>query len=254
MASLERYLKNPYSGDEYFSKIFRDHFTQTFQALNFCKYLKPVDQKELTKKKVYLPKRETHRDKKTIIFDLDETLIHCNENTSMASDVVLPIKFPGGEVIEAGINVRPYAIECLEELSKHFEIIVFTASHSCYANVVLDYLDPENQWIHHRLFRDNCVTTEEGLYIKDLRIFANRNLKDVVLVDNAVYSFGYQLDNGIPIAPFYYNKSDTELRTLVPYLKNLYSVRDVREVNSRSFKFQTYTECLSQEDAIQKLF
>ena len=38
-----------------------------------------------------------------------ETLIHCNENTTMAYDVKLPIKFPTGEVIEAGINIRPYA-------------------------------------------------------------------------------------------------------------------------------------------------
>ncbi len=39
-------------------------------------------------------------DKKTIVFDLDETLIHCNENTRIPSDVVLAIKFPQGEIIE----------------------------------------------------------------------------------------------------------------------------------------------------------
>jgi CTD small phosphatase-like protein 2 len=33
--------------------------------------------------------------------------------------------------------------------------------------------------------------TEEGVHIKDLRVLADRNLKDVVLVDNAAYSFGY---------------------------------------------------------------
>lgn len=44
-----------------------------------------------------------------------------------------------------------------------------------------------------------------------MRVFANRNLKDIIIVDNACYSFGYQLDNGVPIVPFYYNKADTEL-------------------------------------------
>ena len=39
--------------------------------------------------------------------------------------------------------------------------------------------------------------------MKDLRIIANRSLKDMVIVDNAVYSFAFQLDNGIPIVPFY---------------------------------------------------
>ena len=35
-------------------------------------------------------------DKKTIVFDLDETLIHCNENINIPHDVKLPIKFPTG--------------------------------------------------------------------------------------------------------------------------------------------------------------
>lgn len=49
------------------------------------------------KKRLYLPKKDNN--KKTLVFDLDETLIHCNESTSIPSDVVLPIKFPTGEII-----------------------------------------------------------------------------------------------------------------------------------------------------------
>jgi len=79
----------------------------------------------------------------------------------MSCDIILPI--------EAKITVLPYAIECLAELSKYFEIIVFTASHSCHTTLVLDYLDPHSQYISHSLFKDNCVATE-GMYIKDLRI------------------------------------------------------------------------------------
>jgi len=47
----------------------------------------------------------------------------------------------------------------LKELSEIFEIVIFTASHSCYAKTVLDYLDPENKYIHFRFFRDNCILT-----------------------------------------------------------------------------------------------
>jgi len=50
--------------------------------------------------------------------------------------------------------------------------------------------------------------TEEGVHIKDLRVIGNRDLKDLVIVDNAAYSFGYQIDNGVPIIPFYDNKND----------------------------------------------
>jgi len=200
-----------------------------------------------------LTKRDSVKDKKTLVFDLDETLIHCNESTDIPYDVKLPIKFPHGEVIEAGINVRPYVYECLKELSQHYEIIVFTASHSCYANVVLDYLDPKQQYIHHRLFRDNCVVTEEGIYIKDLRVFANRNLQDVILVDNAAYSFGYQIDNGIPIVPFYENKNDQELRHLVPYLKFLSGVKDLREINRQTFRLSLYQNYDTPEKVLNKL-
>ena len=105
-----------------------------------------------------LPQKEYYQGKQSLIFDLDETLIHCNE-TPAQSDVTLPIRFPTGDVIQAGINVRPFAQDILKELSFYYEIIVFTASHSCYANVVLDMLDPNRQYIQHRLFRESCVQT-----------------------------------------------------------------------------------------------
>lgn len=98
---------------------------------------------------------------------------------------------------------------------------MFTASHSAYADVVLDYLDPNHELIEYRLYRDSCMETEEGVFIKDLRIIKNRNLNDLVIVDNAVYSFGFQLDNGIPILPFYDDKSDEEMLHLIYYLKCL---------------------------------
>jgi CTD small phosphatase-like protein 2 len=55
-----------------------------------------------------------------------------------------------------------------------------------------------------RLYRDSCIKSVDGVYVKDLRIFDKcRRMEDIVIVDNAVYSFGYQLENGIPIIPFY---------------------------------------------------
>ena len=60
---------------------------------------------------------------KTIVFDLDETLIHClqsavgNPFLLKQVDAVLDVKFPTGEVAQAPINVRPYAIECLQRVS-----------------------------------------------------------------------------------------------------------------------------------------
>ena len=41
----------------------------------------------------------------------------------------------------------------------------------------------------------------------------------MVLVDNAAYSYAWQVDNGIPIIPYYDNKEDRELLHLEGYLK-----------------------------------
>jgi len=71
-----------------------------------------------------------------------------------------------------------------------FEVAVFTASHKWYADVILDYMDPKGIYFQHRLYRDSCIKTTENVYVKDLRIFKNVDMKDMILVDNAVYSFG----------------------------------------------------------------
>jgi len=251
MTHLER--AHRWEGEpDYFVQLYQEHFLQTFQALGFCKALK-FDPATIAQKKKCFPRRDTHKGKRTLVFDMDETLIHCNESLDMPADVILPIIFPNGEVVEAGINVRPYAIECLRELSQYFEIMVFTASHSCYANVVLDYLDPHEEFIHHRLFRESCVVTDEGLHIKDLRVIGDRNLQDLILVDNAAYSFGFQLENGIPIVPFYDNKADQELRHLIPYLKFLSSVKDLREINKQTFKLHHYGCYEEAEELLEKI-
>jgi CTD small phosphatase-like protein 2 len=61
-------------------------------------------------------------------------------------------------------------------------LIVFTASHECYANVIIDYID-QKRLISHRFFRDSCWRSEEGFYVKDLRVI-DRDLKNVLLIDN----------------------------------------------------------------------
>lgn len=87
--------------------------------------------------------------KKTIIFDLDETLAHCvrQENPSRQPDVYLNITLMSGKVLKAGFNIRPFTKECLEMVNKDFEVVVFTASHKWYADVILDYIDPEGTLI-----------------------------------------------------------------------------------------------------------
>lgn len=82
----------------------------------------------------------------------------------------------------------------------------------------------------------------QGVYIKDLRVLVGRKLKDIVMVDNAAYSFGYQLDNGIPIITWRDDYEDTELSSLIDYLRGLSTAKDIREVNRKTFRLQCFYE------------
>lgn len=69
--------------------------------------------------------------------------MHCIEDyKNNEVDKLIQVKFPSGEIATAGINIRPYAMECLKRASQLFQVVVFTASHQAYADVVLDLIDP----------------------------------------------------------------------------------------------------------------
>lgn len=65
---------------------------------------------------------------KTLFIDLDETLIHCFENSECEPDFRLNIMIEGTPV-NVDITIRPYALTFLKKMSKRWEIVVFTASH-----------------------------------------------------------------------------------------------------------------------------
>ena len=77
--------------------------------------------------------------------------------------------------------------------------------------------------------------------MKDLRVIGNRDLKDMVIVDNSVYSFAFQIDNGIPIIPFYKDPNDEEMLHLIYYLNCLANVEDVRQQNRAAFELYKLT-------------
>lgn len=151
------------------------------------------------------------------MLDLDETLIHCLDNADCEPDLSLKLTIENTPV-DVDITIRPYALTFLKKIAKKWEVIIFTASHQEYADGILDEIDPDGTIFQHRLYRQHCTQSEE-LYIKDLSRI-NRDLRRMVLVDNAAYSYCLQVDNGVPILPFYDGK-DFELSALEGYLDKL---------------------------------
>ena len=57
-----------------------------------------------------------------------------------------------------------------------------------------------------------------------------RSLTDVFIIDNSPLSYRFQPENGMPILSWYDDRLDTKLIELIPVLKLLSEVPDVRPV------------------------
>ena len=181
----------------------------------------------LSKEKTHFlpPKSPEYLNKKTLILDLDETLVHSSFDPFPTNDIVLNINFDG-IFYKIYVLVRPGAEEFIKNISKYFELVVFTASISKYASPLLDILDKE-RYIQHRLYRDNC-TFLDGIYVKPLKKIG-RNIKDIVIVDNSPLAYAFDNDNGLPITSWFDDKNDKELFDITPLLIFLSKTNDVRK-------------------------
>ena len=149
----------------------------------------------------------------TLVLDLDETLVHFFYTPS------------GGTFL-----IRPYCFQFLEEMSKIFEIVIFTAALKDYADSILDILDPNKRLINYRLYRQH--TSISGItFCKDLSKIG-RNLGKTLIVDNLADNFKLQPNNGIHIWTWIDDMKDTQLFDLEKILKDLVSKQppDVRPI------------------------
>ena len=147
---------------------------------------------------------------------------------------------------KVGVFIRKGAKEFLTEVSKYFVVGIFTASVKAYADAVIDYLDPNKNLIQFRLYRNNCINVNDKIFVKDLRIIKGIDIKDIILLDNSIYSFSAQINNGILVNSFFNDKNDIELYNVLGYLLNfLVKAEDVRVVNEQFFNFDKIINDLS---------
>ena len=180
---------------------------------------------KLNSQKLLLPPKPHNSTKKTLILDLDETLVHSSFTPFDKNDIVLNVDFEG-VMYNIYVLVRPDAELFIKTVAKFYELVIFTASISKYASPLLDILDKEKN-IKYRLYRDQC-TFINGIYIKDLKK-CNRSLKDLIIVDNSPIAYTFDSDNGLPIKTWLEDPEDKELMKLVPILEFLSKTKDVRK-------------------------
>lgn len=184
--------------------------------------------------------QKNKQNKKLLVLDLDETLIHADIDFLLNKnkyEKILYFDQPYEKNIQIPLILRPHLYKFLDYISQYFEIYIFTASEKEYADTILDYIEKDKKYFSKRFYRDSCIFVEPGLYIKDLRIFKNYPIKDIIIVDNSLFSFANQINNGILVTSFYDDENDDFLECLMDYLDNIRNLNDIREANKESFNF-----------------
>lgn len=168
-----------------------------------------------------LPKvRQQDMNRKCVVIDLDETLVHSSFKPVSNADFVVPVEIDG-MIHQVYVLKRPYVDEFLQKMGELFECVLFTASLAKYADPVADLLD---KWgiFRVRLFRDSCIF-HRGNYVKDLSRLG-RDLSQVIIVDNSPASYIFHPDNAVPVTSWFDDMSDTELLDLIPFFESLAKV------------------------------
>lgn len=196
---------------------------------------------------------------KTLVLDLDETLIHSlAKGGRMSSGHMVEVKL-AAPVSTTGeptatlapqhpilyyVHKRPHCDEFLRKVCKWYKLVVFTASVQEYADPVIDWLEQERKFFQARYYRQHCTLRNEA-FIKDLSS-VEPDLSKVMILDNSPTSYifheGMPLfiilyleveansaqDNAIPIKGWISDPTDNGLLNLIPMLEALQYVTDVR--------------------------
>ncbi|TPX14000.1 uncharacterized protein E0L32_005700 [Thyridium curvatum] len=184
------------------------------------------------------PTDRTHQ--KTLILDLDETLIHSmSKGGRMSSGHMVEVRLTTTYVGAAGqqslgpqhpilyyVHKRPFCDDFLRRVCKWYNLVVFTASVQEYADPVIDWLESERKFFSRRYYRQHC-TYRAGAFIKDLSS-VEPDLSKVMILDNSPLSYMFHQDNAIPIQGWINDPTDYDLMHLIPLFEGLQYVSDVR--------------------------
>jgi hypothetical protein len=112
-------------------------------------------------------------------------------------------------------------------MAKLYELVIFTASLSKYAEPLVAELDPNN-YCSYKLFREHC-TFYNNAFVKDLTRLG-RPMNEVIILDNSPVAYLFQPENAMPAVSWYEDPSDEELLRVATLLEHMAYEDDVRKV------------------------
>lgn len=162
----------------------------------------------------------------------------------------------------ATVYKRPYLYPFLRKVSQWFEVVIFTSSLQPYADAILDHIEKEitssdeclkaSQNAKHlssifsaRLYRHHCTHVNPRAYmgmfrspftVKDLGRLG-RDLNKTIIIDNSPTAYKWHTRNAMPISTWSHTDydccSDEELNQLLPYLHQMYKLKNIRQSLTR---------------------
>lgn len=119
----------------------------TFNPYLFISTLPPHESVKVLR--VCLPPQSALNQRRTLVLDLDETLVHCGLEKISNPDLTFPLDFNGSHY-DVYVRKRPYLNYFLEAVSKIFEVnflsVCFDLSSLCY-EISLFYFRCQNDMI-----------------------------------------------------------------------------------------------------------
>jgi len=203
-------------------------FTSLFKDIFCSGSRKPVKSDDVKR----LPERITSPKSKYLVLDLDDTLVHCKPEAFETSDLVVDFK---GMKRKYWLSKRPHLETFFEQMSKHYSIVIYTASSKQYATWVLDQLKII-KYVKRLFHRKHLVDSWQGYLTKDLSLLGVP-MKDVILIDDCLQNSYLCPTNFLQIEAYEGNKDDRALMNLIPFLEDLSQKDDVRNVGMRHREF-----------------
>ncbi|EPX71626.1 Nem1-Spo7 phosphatase complex catalytic subunit Nem1 [Schizosaccharomyces octosporus yFS286] len=165
--------------------------------------------------------------KKTLVLDLDETLIHSvSRGSRTTSGQPIEVHVPGEHPILYYIHKRPHLDYFLANVSEWFHLVLFTASVQPYADPIIDYLERDKKLFVERYYRQHCTLVNSS-FVKDLSV-CKIHLSRIMIIDNSPASYDIHKENAIPVEGWISDPSDVDLLNLLSFLYALQYVQDVR--------------------------
>lgn len=181
-----------------------------------------------------IPRLFAKREKKLLVLDLDETLVHSMTRGNPRASQLVEVHLRNSPMASFYyVAKRPFCSDFLTAVLQWYDVAVFTASVCEYADPIIDLIEHDlgRRCFKRRLYRDSCIPDGKGGYIKDLRVL-EQDLSRILLVDNSPISFARQQCNGLAIEGWISDPSDRTLLQMLPLLFALRHTSDVRSILS----------------------